>query len=305
MKHKNRRKTSLCVSVLLLIQFESIMLQISSIYTFVDSYESSSMRLVVSIYRTYKSLRFVIIAMINWLFRSVARSRNKHLTLPLFASSSSSSASSSSSSSSSLSYASTLSSCSMSLFSEPIQMQQATQLQRILLNIYDECLTDETLNYFVKIFNAHQSEYKMRDVTICTYFPKMVQPVYNNNDIQILYTGDTLTIGHWFCVFYNNNIVRIYDSTNCMHLSSDTEYIIKQLYPNHRLIVPIPVLHCQMSGKSCGVFAIAFAVSLIFRQDPAKTRYCICYSHEDDALFLRGHLIHIIRTHQLSPFPNE
>ena len=53
----------------------------------------------------------------------------------------------------------------------------------------------------------------------------------------------------------------------------------------------------QRNGTNCGLFALAYAVSLAYGEDPGKVRY--------DESKMREHLLSCLRNNTLLPFPNK
>ncbi|XP_046849612.1 uncharacterized protein LOC124443126 [Xenia sp. Carnegie-2017] len=98
--------------------------------------------------------------------------------------------------------------------------------------------------------------------------------VHRGTFFQILHTG----IHHWVLV---SNIdcqpasVNLYDSLYNGRVSSLTEKQIANLLhePTPSITINIPHVHYQFNYVDCGVFAIAFLVSLLFNQDPTTLMY--------------------------------
>ena len=109
--------------------------------------------------------------------------------------------------------------------------------------------------------------------------PGTTQPVPENQDhIQILHQSEdfkTSAGGPWVCSFYKHDErrVHIYDSFNSSKLHSHHKTFLQELYPflNKRdgtideEFIEFPRVHAEPNTRDCGVFAIAFAVSLLFK----------------------------------------
>lgn len=80
--------------------------------------------------------------------------------------------------------------------------------------------------------------------------------------------------GHWVCCYYNTEAIFIYDSLNQKRLHRSHEIYLKKLF-NHFLHLPIyfPEVQCQDNAVDCGVFAIAFATSILFEKLPSTIIY--------------------------------
>lgn len=79
------------------------------------------------------------------------------------------------------------------------------------------------------------------------------------------------------------------------------ELFLKRLFPTYDFRKPyavkFPVVQYQPNGNDCGVFAIAFAVSLLFNIKPEKIKY--------DCSLMRSHLIKILETNIIEHFPQD
>ena len=104
---------------------------------------------------------------------------------------------------------------------------------------------------------------------------------------------------HWITVSTINckkGEVRVFDSrfANC---DKETEAVIRSLYQCHTEKMKIIMSRCQkQSGeKDCGLFAIAFAVALIFNNQPSKLKF--------NQQKMRSHLVECFNKQQMTPFP--
>lgn len=63
----------------------------------------------------------------------------------------------------------------------------------------------------------------------------------------------------------------------------------------------------QKSASACGVFAAAYAITLVLHRDPSQMNFKICLNgnSSDEAKFLRGHLLKIVEDSKLSLFPEH
>ena len=121
----------------------------------------------------------------------------------------------------------------------------------------------------------------------------------NRGYIQILHTGQL----HWICIA-NTNAKRkdnsncfLYDSLNNGNVTSAVVSQIASLsYVKSTVIsVNIEKVQQQVNSVDCGVFAIAFATSLAFGDDPTKLSY--------DDTQLRPHLLKCLKENNFKRFP--
>lgn len=96
----------------------------------------------------------------------------------------------------------------------------------------------------------------------------------------------------------------MYDSL--YHTLNDNLFeILDILYPSKSNVVFKSVIK-QPDGYSCGVFAIAFATSLIFGRNPSDECYIIDYNNMICKTWtLRNHLNNILVSKLLQPFPTH
>jgi hypothetical protein len=83
-------------------------------------------------------------------------------------------------------------------------------------------------------------------------------------------------------------------------LHSDHEKFLRGLfptYPFHIRLVKFSIVQHQPNGNDCGVFAIVFAISLLFNIKPEKVRY--------DQSLMRFHLIQIFESNMIEHFPQD
>lgn len=117
--------------------------------------------------------------------------------------------------------------------------------------------------------------------------------------IEILHSGSTYD-GHWVCCYYNTKQIIIYDSLNSKKLHADHDIYIKKLFPFHNFEnepIQFPTVQGQPNGYDCGVFAIAFAVSILYELRPETIRY----KHS----FMRQHLIDMFQSNTIDHFPQD
>lgn len=132
------------------------------------------------------------------------------------------------------------------------------------------------------------------------------------DDVQILYEGvfDPKVVGHYICVHsvYPEQKVYIYDSLNYDTISGRAKSILRLRYPQHTGIVFVRAATCQPDLRACGVFAAAYATTIILGQDPATYPLQLGTrrnpTNRDQTTDLRYHLTDIIANSRLSLFPS-
>lgn len=123
-----------------------------------------------------------------------------------------------------------------------------------------------------------------------------IQPVDLNNEyFQILFSG-SINNGHWIAIWYVNNVIHVYDSLNTFSLNDDHIIFINRLFPNkENLRVTYEEVQQQTNSHDCGVFAIAFVVSIAFGKCPCSVKF--------DINLMRRHLYLMFENFTLAPFP--
>ena len=119
------------------------------------------------------------------------------------------------------------------------------------------------------------------------------------NYIQILHTGHT----HWICVANtkpgkeSNDTCYVYDSLNGGSLSKLSSNQIAEFShePSMAIKINIRPVQQQTNGVECGLYAIAFATSLAFGENPEKIIY--------DEKNMRKHLVKCLTNEKMEPFP--
>ena len=82
--------------------------------------------------------------------------------------------------------------------------------------------------------------------------------------IQLLFLGNSEN-GHWICMYYSNNIIHIYDSLNVKCVKEEHKVFINRLFPNNpELKITFETVQSETNSYDCRIFAIAFAISILF-----------------------------------------
>ena len=117
--------------------------------------------------------------------------------------------------------------------------------------------------------------------------------------VQILHTGNM----HWICIAntykgkYQNDVCHVYDSLNNGKLSSNNKRHIASLcqYEGEKFTINIQPVQQQDNGVDCGLYAVAFATSLAFGDDPVKLFY--------NKYNLQTHFINCLLNKNMTKFP--
>ena len=161
-------------------------------------------------------------------------------------------------------------------------------------------LDDSCLDAFIEVMKSHSS-FDIQS-TLAISYPRYQYPLPPDQvqDIQIL--GGNCT-GHWRCFQYYNGQVLIFDSLympTYESLAAEEQNFLQKRYKKISNFNVIPkAVTKQPDGTSCGVYAVAFATSLILGKDPCCVRY------STNAAKMRIHFMQIINTKTLTHFPEE
>lgn len=167
-------------------------------------------------------------------------------------------------------------------------------------------LEDYHIDAFISIANDN-SQYDM--ITVLTV---QIPELYTrrpgedlNDDLQILFdgSGGPDCIGHFFCIHYraNEHTVYFYDSLHIKMLTARLQRVVDIRYPGCAVEFVKPKT-LQPDGFSCGVFAAAYATTIILGEDPAEYPLQLM-GREDQTLELRNHMAKMLQENRLSLFP--
>ena len=112
--------------------------------------------------------------------------------------------------------------------------------------------------------------------------------------IQILNTGGN----HWVClssIGCSSGHVNLYDSFFHDVVCDDIEEQARSLLGQDFRGINVVPIQQQLNGSDCGIFAIAFATSLVFVQDPLSIQF--------DIPKMRPHLSRCLRSSRMELFP--
>ena len=166
-------------------------------------------------------------------------------------------------------------------------------------------LNDNHVDLFHNILSIY-SPYNPQSTLIMQHVVKnpestRINPISRNvRHLQLLHSCEDLCNkclgGHWICCFYDTTALYIYDSLNSRRLHVNNELFLKKLFPFFNEIPKhyIKVQH-QNNNRDCAVFAIAFATSIFFKQNPSQIIY--------DIDKMRPHLYDMLQRNTLVHFP--
>ena len=129
--------------------------------------------------------------------------------------------------------------------------------------------------------------------------PTLVEPVQSTRSVQLI--GGNRT-DHWRCLAFDGARLYAYDSLpNGKYglVNEENEYI-RLRYPMIREIdISFEKVQKQPAGVSCGIYATAFATSVVLRRDPCKEKY------SNDEVLMRRHFVRIIEDKSLALFSQD
>ena len=85
-----------------------------------------------------------------------------------------------------------------------------------------------------------------------------------------------MAVGHFVCAYYDTKNIKIYDSFNNKYLHDKVYEALQQMYPYYfaaNKAVQFTDVQSQCNGIDCGVFSIAFAISLHLGYNPESIEY--------------------------------
>lgn len=158
--------------------------------------------------------------------------------------------------------------------------------------IMGEELSDIEINYAQQLLKEKHP--KVNGLRTTLYKGKIPEI---NDSVQILHCS---TRHHWITASTINckdGEVRVFDSLfkNC---DKETEAVIRRLYQRDTENIRIIMSRCQkqIGSKDCGLFAIAFAVALVFNQHTtSKLKF--------NQPKMRSHLVECFTKQEMTPFP--
>ena len=162
-----------------------------------------------------------------------------------------------------------------------------------------EMLSDESINVAQNLLSSQFPEIKGLQDTVLGKLQEFDVINKDKSYIQILHAGSL----HWVCVANtlpqktDNEIHYLYDSLKKKHISRDVLNQISSFsfHDGPQLIIHSAAVQQQDNGVDCGLYAIAFATSLAYGENPEEELF--------DKSKLREHLKSCFRSQTMTPFP--
>lgn len=132
------------------------------------------------------------------------------------------------------------------------------------------------------------------------YYLDLVTPNDSDKIIQII--GGNCT-KHWRCIYFDGFKLHVFDSIpGCTYKSlakEENNYIHKRFPKLNVSDLIFEKVHKQPDSTSCGIYAAAFATSIVLGGNPCDEKY------SNDVERMRHHFMNIIYKKELSPFPRQ
>lgn len=155
-------------------------------------------------------------------------------------------------------------------------------------------LTDDHMHLFNKILLENNIDIQMQP-TLYSQRLDLIQ-INHQKFIQIIHSG-LRNLGHWVCVYHNDNVIHFYDSLG-NKLAKEHKLFLSRVFPDLKeLMVTEEVCQLQKKTFNCGLFAIANVIALNSGICPCRIKF-----KESE---MRQHLIKIFTERKISMFPFE
>ena len=160
-------------------------------------------------------------------------------------------------------------------------------------------LDDDSLDEFLRIVRKRYG-FETQSVQYMYCHHTLIEPVQSKRSVQLI--GGNRT-DHWRCLAFNGSKLYVYDSlaggTLDRLVDEEKEYI-RLRYPTIREIdIIFEKVQQQPVGVSCGIYASAFATSVVLGRDPCTDKY------SKDEILMRRHFVQIVKDESLSLFPHN
>lgn len=191
----------------------------------------------------------------------------------------------------------------------PVELSVKDKYKKIMDEVREGELYYDYIWQFMQIVN-NVTDFEMINPVLTAYDEYVKRPDNEThlNDLQIFYDGNFMSIGggHYMCVYYDAELktVFVYDSLRSGFLSRRIKEIMTIRYPKAKINFIKPRTK-QPDSCSCGVFATAYATSIIFFRDPAKVPLKIDSKMPNKTITLRRHLAKILAHNKLKMFPSK
>lgn len=174
-------------------------------------------------------------------------------------------------------------------------------------NVLDELMepntpvTIEAMNHFIELVREKYN-YNMIYVD---YYPQpenypSIPP--NKFDIQIIHLGE-IDSGHYICIYFDAyyETVYVYDSLAIVH-NEHIPIMVNRIPWGNKMVYVKPKTE-QYDAASSGLFAIAYATTIILDMDPSSYTFKMGVNDLDKSIHLREHITNMLQTNELSLFP--
>ncbi|KAL7291618.1 hypothetical protein TKK_0014656 [Trichogramma kaykai] len=164
----------------------------------------------------------------------------------------------------------------------------------------NDFIEDIHIDFFHGLLSNCSPNFAMNDMW-SHQFLEISEIPQNKRHIEILFKKPLFEngIGHWVCSYYDCDTISIYDSLNEKECCTDYKSVLQILHPycftSNPPKVKFPEVQQQPNGVDCGVFAIAFATSLIMGIKPNMVEY--------ELEQMRPHLRSMFENNKLQNFP--
>lgn len=171
-----------------------------------------------------------------------------------------------------------------------------------------------SIRYFTDIVNEQFQTQKM----YCEMNYLLVMDKYKpyiskeKDDVQVFF-GSLISfkstgINPWICTYYKASTRKlyVYDSLYRKYLNKSQQEIIKHLYPKRQgKIIYVKPKNIRIDGKSCGLFAIFYATTLLLGQKPEDSDIKINDVYGDPGLYMRLHILKMFANRKLALFSSK
>ena len=130
-------------------------------------------------------------------------------------------------------------------------------------------------------------------------YPQLVLPIRGTEGIAIIGRS---CIEHWRVAYYNNDVIKIYDTllTYTQGVLHETEEIyLIALFPNAKNVIFQKMSMQQPNGSSCGVYSAAMVLDILSGINPSEVSYY------QNVRVMRKHFIQLLQKNELLLFPRE
>lgn len=162
-------------------------------------------------------------------------------------------------------------------------------------------LRDDHMDAFGTMLKTANSNFDMQPVWKVQR-PDLIQAVSSNTKhIQILHSCENMQTnegGHWVCSYYDTKKIYIYDSLNRNKLHRHHQLYLKTLFPFYPIQrIEFRRVQQQPNSSDCGVFSIAFAILILYGQNPENVTYTVPA--------MRKHLLKMFESEVMETFPSS